>query len=273
MRIPQSTIRGAASVLALSLLATLSGCNQSTQEPAAQTAPRDPADSKPAVLGEGQKLEGADLQAFLKRMEEQPSKPAPVVENGEAAPLPKSAAGENCLIDFNSVSGLSAMTDHAYTYYATYPWYAQPCADNYKANVIPIGYSSYYLPSEVPTCSSAPKSMGTPATYPCKNTKDAALFPRRAANATPSTGDLGLWIYMNRFGVSKNFDLKSIRVWEGNITLYAFRADINGWWYWNLVPAYWTFPWNSTNINQIQIFAQNKNGMYTVDDIQVTTRP
>jgi hypothetical protein len=272
-----------APVLALSLLATLAGtaflagCNQNAPESdkdISQTAPDKPQELKAATMGEGHKLEGAALEAFLKRLGDQPKQPEqPVVQDPPALPKAAAVAGTSCLVDFNSVSALSAMPDHAYAYYATYPWYTQPCANGYTATVLPVNYGSYYLTSEVPTCASAPNGMGTPATYPCKNVKDAALYPRRAANATLTTADLGLNIQTYRYGVFKNFDLNSISVFEGPVSIYVFRADINGWWYWDLPAAYWTFPYNATNLKQMQVFGKNKYGMFSVDNIQLTGRP
>lgn len=267
--------RGGSMVAAMSLLvAGLAGCNRDIQSPDQETsrepvtrAPGELAGPEGLMIGEGRKLEGADLKNFLDRhaSEERPHK----AEAGTAA-LPKVAA-QSCMVDFNSSIGLSNMSDRAYTAYATAPWYYQPCGNGYNTYVIPINRNFYYLTTEASgTCPGTYGKIGYGTYTNCQNQANAAYFPRRASNGSTTDGVLGLWAYMYQGNTSKSFNLNSLRVVSGSVYVYAYRNGI-GWWWWGPLTGNinWTFP-NGQNVREVKIHASDNANVYVVDDISLT---
>ena len=158
------------------LVSGMTGCNQSIQNGEQESAPQpvtgtnDPAAEQPAMsLGDGLKLEGDKLKAFLKLHAEEryqlpEVKPAPT---SEAGPLLKTAAA--CDVNFNSYAGLNSMADKANAYYATAPWYSQTCGTNI-AYVVPTTYQYYYLEPELTNhCRASNSLWGTKSGSSCIN--------------------------------------------------------------------------------------------------------
>ena len=260
----------------MALLAAMAGCNQSTGadlQAGGQGPSVAPAQGTPAAPGEGQKLEGAQLSAFLEKSAKQPALPAPSVKIEPGADALAKTADQSCMVNFDNALGLSNMADHAYVVYATSPYYFQYCPNHYNAYVAPINHSYYYLPPEVLNCSGAYRMMGTPGQFgSCLNQQDAALVPRHAGNGTTTDSDLGLQFYMQRDGVNKSFDLKSLRILQGTINVFVYRNGI-GWWYWTLPAGSWSFPAQANNVAQMQIFNQTSPGEYVVDDVLLNGLP
>lgn len=87
-------------------------------------------------------------------------------------------------------------------------------------------------------------------------------------------GNTGVQFYFKSSGnVRKNFDLKAITVISSTMDLYAYRVGV-GWWHWSgLTAGRWTFPANSTNISEVQVFKDGFNGTVVYDNLEIAIRP
>jgi hypothetical protein len=261
------------------LAAGFSGCNQSV-EPAARGDHAGPsAQLEHAVPGpdnsvslEGHVLKGEELAVFLKRLGNQPpASPAPerVSESGPAA---KSAANPTCQINFNSNKGLSHMADAAYTNYATSPWYMEPCFP-YYAFVTPSIGTHYYLPTEASgTCPGSYGQIGYGTIGNCTNQQNAANFPRYAAKASPSDGDMALVVTLPQDGVNHAFNASVFFARAGIINVYGLHTD-GSWQYWGPVDASASPTFGvlsgGTNLTALYFFASTTDGLFEVDNISI----
>jgi hypothetical protein len=264
---------GPAALGAAMLASGLSGCDQATEsgeKPATVASDPGLVPSGKAVIDEGHLMQGEELDAFL--AEHSRMQDAPLVDETASRPLAKTALGPTCLIDFNSSMGLAGMADHAYAFYASWPWYFQGCSP-YKAELTPSDYNTFYLvPEESGVCVGNKPNMGygTGVGASCLNQKDAKYFPRWAGNLTPGSG-VGVRARLTDYnGVAHAFRLNSFVGKSGTIKVVAYRVGI-GWWYWGPLPSnntYWTFS-NADNVTEVVFYAWNAGDMYGIDNINV----
>jgi hypothetical protein len=269
-----------AAVLGLALLsAALSGCDQgadpiSSREPSASPAGGPPVDVPTTQMGEGHLLQGKELDDFLKTLPADRQVPASAMQptsEMQPAAAAKSAANPACIIDFNSPKGLAHMADRAYTYYATSPYYIQPCFP-YYAFVTPIGRNYYYLPTEASnTCPGSYGKLGYGSVLNCQNQQDAANFPRYASNGSPTDGGLGIVVTLPQDGINHNFRFSYFFARSGSIAVYAYRVGI-GWWVWtpiNVAPGFFVFN-NAENVTEVRFHSSDGRSIFQVDNISIT---
>lgn len=268
-------------LLAMGLMACNQGASTASPEAAPESAAR-PSISQPtpenAIVLEERQLVGAELQAFLKATQKNRSLKLEPETRSPSGGLGKSAANPACLIDFASNKGLAYMADRAFAYYATSPFYFQPCYPQY-AFVTPSRGGYYYLvPEASGTCPGATGYLGYgpyASTDPdvCKNQKDAALFPRYASNGSSTDGDLGLTVQMlDGDGNPWLFRSNIFFARGGNITVYGYKPITKTWSVWgpfSQTPTFYSLQ-NGTDLSALQFFATDRASIFEVDNISIT---
>lgn len=259
------------------------GCNQDAStvspetvtEPAARPSTPQSSSENPILLKE-RELAGEELQTFLKAMPKDLSLEVKSQTANPSGGVAKSAAYPACLIDFASTSGLSYMADHAYTGYATSPYYFQPCMPQ-NAFVTPSGASYFWMGTEASgTCPGAYGKIGygTPNVDPnvCRYQKDAALYPRYAGNGSSAFGNVGLTVQM--LDAATNPKLFSATVFfarKGRIKVYGYKPISKTWVVWGpftQTPALYGLQ-NATNLSALQFFASDLASEFQVDNISI----
>lgn len=181
----------------------------------------------------------------------------------------------SCLIDFNSSTSLSIMPEQAWTTFALSPYYIQNCGDGERwVYTQPLNMDHYHLGFEFQSqynfCFGNPYKVGQMIASSCANLKDAKLWPRNAQNMQSGSG---IDFYARTYGGTRlNFDLKSIRILSGPAIIKVYRNDIGGWWQWELPAGTWTFPYNSANLRELQVFHRDYNGIFNIDDVKLDVR-
>ena len=252
------------------LLSCMTACEQTVQYPEAGPAPANGGTEASQDANETRTLTPVpvldeSLKALLNSWLKTPA--------GSFAPqgtaLEKSAA-QTCLIDFNNVTSLSAMEDHAHALYAVYPWYQQTCGAH-TAMVSPSQGTQYYLvPTESNVCTGTKPKMGYgPSFASCFNQKDAALFPRKAGILTSTDANVGLAINDISAGYYRNFTFKSMNIDQGPVYVYGFKNPGGTWVTWGPLGAgFWNFL-SGEGLGQLIIKSSNGSGMFLVDNITI----
>jgi hypothetical protein len=257
--------------------AALSGCNQGVDPAAHEDTAQNQqpvAASDAAITVEPHELKGEELAAFLKQLNIK-SETLPVANaNPESGALAKSAGGNLCQVNFNSSKGLAHMADRAYAFYASSPWYIEPCFPNY-AVVTPSNANSYYLVPEASNiCSGKVGMMGNWSNGPgstCINQKDAATFPRYLAKAAPFDLNAIYVVSLLNAGFGATFNASNFFARSGKLMVYAYGAN-GSFKTWGPIDA--TSPKfvslaGATGLIQLGFYASTSDGVYSVDNINI----
>jgi hypothetical protein len=262
------------------LAAGFSACNQSQAPTSADSVPAQAgtatADPESPTLVPEHPLNGAELETFLKTLPE--SQRAPSAASFPSAlsssALAKTVGNSACLIDFNSLKGLAHMSDRASAFYASSPYYIQPCFP-YYAFVTPSSGNYYYLPTEAKgTCSGNPGYIGYWSNLgTCNNQQDAALFPRFASNGSTTDGGLGIKVTLPQDdGTDHPFRVNIFFGRWGTMTAYGYRPA-TGWTSWGPLnassPQFFTLS-NATNLTAFYIMSTDRLSVWQADNISVT---
>jgi hypothetical protein len=182
---------------------------------------------------------------------------------------------KSCLIDFNDSFLISLMPDQAWTTFALSPFYIQNCGDGERwVYTQPLNMDHYHLgfefQSQYDFCFGTKPKIGQMIGSSCANQKEAKFWPRNAQNMQSGSG---IDFYARTYGGTRlNFDLKAIRILQGPAIIKVYRNDIGGWWQWELPAGNWTFPVNSTNLRELQVFHRDFNGIFSIDDVKLDVR-
>jgi hypothetical protein len=255
------------------ILLLLSACQQAERSATAPESQSVDAARPAAVPSKGEAPEGRpatpeEIARFLAERKDG----SVVLPQSAPAPLAKASAvpGPSCMVNFNSSSSISYMSDQAWSTFTSPPHYIHDCTSGW-IYTNPIGTGHFHLNfAHLNTCQGAPYKVGyRQANGSCLNQQDARLYPRTATNMGANTAIQ--FFAQNSARVRKNFDLKSIRVISGPIQIVGYRTDV-GWWQWSpLTPGTWTF-YNANNLSEMTVYHNDRVNTYEVDDINVAVQ-